>query len=63
MYLSVTISIDRFISSEMPLRSRDICIRKSVFKITIIYLILFSLFWSFYLIPMSREDPITGLCF
>ena len=61
-YLSVAIALDRYIRSEKPLRSRLICTRKNVIKLTIFYFIIFSLFWSFYLIPLSTQDPLTSVC-
>ncbi|CAF0793632.1 unnamed protein product [Adineta steineri] len=61
-YFSVGIAVDRFIRSEMPLRSKMICTRKNIFIVTIIIFIIFCLFWSFYLYPFSSQILITGEC-
>jgi hypothetical protein len=61
-YFSVGIAIDRFIRSEIPLRSRIICTRKNISILTIIIFIILFLFWSFYLFPYSNQDPTTGIC-
>ncbi len=61
-FFSVGIAIDRLIRSEIPLRSRIICTRKNTFIIAIIIFILFSIFWSFYLLPYSSENPLTNIC-
>ena len=61
-YFMVTIAIDRLIRSEYPMRSKKICTKRNVMLITIIYLIIFCLFWSFFLYPLSTQDPITGVC-
>jgi hypothetical protein len=61
-YFMVTVAIDRLIRSEFPMRSKHICTKRNVIYITIIYLIIFSLFWSFFLYPLSTQNPITGSC-
>ncbi len=59
-YFSVGIAVDRFIRSEIPIRSKVICTRRNIFIVTIIVFIIFCLFWSFYLLPF--DDQITGNC-
>ncbi len=61
-YFMVTISIDRLIRSELPMRSKMICTKRNTILITCFYLIIFSLFWSFFLYPFASQDPITGAC-
>ena len=61
-YFMVTIALDRLIRSEMPMRSKVICTRRNAVIITLVYLIVFSIFWSFFLYPMSAQNPITGAC-
>jgi len=58
----VTVSIDRLIRSELPMRSKIICTKRNTILITCFYLIIFSLFWSFFLYPYASQDPITGVC-
>jgi len=58
----VTIAIDRLIRSEVPMRSKQICTKQNVIKITCIYFIIFCLFWSFYFFPYITQNPITGSC-
>jgi len=61
-YFSVGIAVDRFIRSELPIRSKIICTRKNIFLVTIIIFIIFCLFWSFYLFPFSNLVEITDNC-
>ena len=61
-YLSVGIAIDRYLRSDKPLRSRELCTCRNLFKLALIFLIIFSLFWSFYLFPLSQLDPVTRVC-
>lgn len=61
-YLCVGIAIDRYLRSDKPHRSRQLCTRRNAFKLALICLILFILLWSFYLLPFSRQDPRTGVC-
>jgi hypothetical protein len=61
-YFMVTVSIDRLIRSEFPMRSRTICTQRNAIIITCCYLIIFSLFWSFFLYPFVSQNPITGTC-
>jgi hypothetical protein len=61
-YFMVTISIDRLIRTELPMRSKRICTKRNTFIITLIYFIIFGLFWSFFLYPWISQNPITGTC-
>jgi hypothetical protein len=61
-YLMVTVSVDRLIRSELPMRSKRICTKKNVIIMTCIYLIIFSLFWSWYLYPNNFQSSIIGSC-
>lgn len=63
IYLSVGIAIDRLIRSEMPMYSRRICTSKYVCQLTILFLIVFFVYWSFYLLPFSYQDSITKACY
>lgn len=61
-YLAMSISLDRFLRSEMPIRSRMICIPKNVLKLTLSYLILFSFLLSFFFCPLNGQNPRTRAC-
>ncbi|CAF3595075.1 unnamed protein product [Rotaria sp. Silwood1] len=61
-YLAVAITLDRLIRSELPMRSRIICTRRNVIKLTLIYLMIFSILYSFWFCPMVTMNPITNTC-
>ena len=61
-YFMVTVSMDRFIRSELPMRSKMLCTRRNVAILTCIYLGIFGLFWSFFLYPFIAQNPLTGAC-
>ncbi|CAF1455305.1 unnamed protein product [Adineta steineri] len=61
-YLAIGIALDRFIRSELPLRSRTICTRRNAIIYTIVNFIIFSIIWSLWLCPTIIKDPITGKC-
>ena len=61
-YLMVTVTIDRLIRTELPMRSKTICTKRNIIFITCFYLIIFSIFWSFYLYPYATQNPISGSC-
>ncbi|CAF0744746.1 unnamed protein product [Adineta ricciae] len=62
---SICIALDRLLRSEtkMPMRSKVICTRRNVCKLAILLLIIFCLFWSFYLFPLSTQDRLTRSCY
>ncbi|CAF1259186.1 unnamed protein product [Rotaria sordida] len=62
-YLAVTITLDRLIRSELPMRSRIICTRQNALKLTVVYLIIFSILYSFWFCPMITLNPITNTCY
>ncbi|CAF1533226.1 unnamed protein product [Rotaria sordida] len=62
-YLAIAITLDRLIRSELPMRSRIICTRRNVIKLTLIYLIVFSILYSFWFCPMVTFNPITKTCY
>ncbi|CAF3101327.1 unnamed protein product [Rotaria sp. Silwood2] len=62
-YLAIAITLDRLIRSELPMRSRIICTRRNVIKLTLIYLIIFSILYSFWFCPMVTLNPITNTCY
>ncbi|UJR32106.1 hypothetical protein I4U23_019574 [Adineta vaga] len=61
-FFMVTVAIDRLIRTEYPMLSKKICTRKNILLITMIYLIIFSLFWSFYIYPIGSVNSLTGFC-
>ena len=61
-YFMVTVSMDRLIRSELPMRSKMLCTRRNVFILTCIYFCIFCLFWSFFLYPYVAQNPSTGAC-
>ena len=61
-YFMVTIALDRLIRSELPMRSKKICTKCNTILITLVYLIAFCAFWSFYLYPAITQNSITGSC-
>ncbi len=61
-YFMVTVSIDRLIRSEFPMRSKSICTKRNIILVTCCYFIIFCLFWSFFLYPYVSQNPITGGC-
>ncbi|UJR14645.1 hypothetical protein I4U23_001638 [Adineta vaga] len=61
-YFSVGIAVDRFIRSEIPIRAKVICTRKNIIILTVIFLIIFCIFWSFYFIPLNNYILIRGIC-
>lgn len=61
-YFMVTVSMDRFIRSELPMRSKMLCTRRNVAILTGIYLCMFGVFWSFFLYPFVSQNPLTGAC-
>lgn len=62
IYLAVAIALDRLIRSELPHRSRVICTKRNVIILTIIYVIIFSAVWSFYLYQASAYNANTNTC-
>ena len=62
IYLAVAVAIDRLIRSELPMYSRVLCTRRNAGILTIIYVILFTLMWSFYFYQMSFFDSKTNSC-
>lgn len=61
-YLAMSVTLDRFIRSEMPMRSKLICTRRNAYKVTIIYLVTFSILLSFFFCPNNSQNPSTGAC-
>ena len=61
-YFMVTVALDRFIRTELPMRSKKICTKQNILILTCIYFIIFAIFWSFYFYPYISQDPITGSC-
>ena len=61
-YLAVGIALDRFIRSELPLRSRRICTRRNAIIYTFICVVSFSLLWAIWFSPTITRDPITSNC-
>ena len=55
-FLTTTISIDRFIRSEYPVRSRLWCTPKNVLRLAIIYIIFSSLLYAFFFYPLNLFD-------
>ena len=62
-YLAVTVTLDRLIRSEFPLRARKICTHRNVAKLTVIYVVIFSFLFSFWFCPLNTLNPSTGTCF
>jgi hypothetical protein len=61
-YLSIAATLDRLIRSEMPMRSRVICTRRNAIKLTLIFVIVFSILCSFWFCPLNTLNPLTGTC-
>jgi hypothetical protein len=61
-YLAIGIALDRFIRTEIPLRSRMIWTRRHVFIYTGMNFFVFSLLWLFWLCPKIVRDTITSKC-
>ena len=61
-YLAVAVAIDRLLRSELPMHSRVLCTRRNAGILTIIYIVIFSTMWSFYLYQMSFFDWKTNRC-
>ncbi len=55
-FLAATISIDRFIRSEYPIRSRIWCTTKNVLQLSIIYIIFSSSLYAFFYYPLNLFD-------
>jgi hypothetical protein len=62
-YLAITVAIDRFIRSELPMRSRIICTRRNAIKLNFIYIIIFSILFSFWFCPLNTANPANGTCY
>lgn len=62
-YLAVTVTLDRLIRSEFPLRSRKICTHRNVVKLAVSYVVVFSFLFSFWFCPLNTINPSTGTCF
>jgi len=62
-YLAVGTTLDRLIRSEFPLRSRRICTPRNAIKLTLIYIIIFSILCSFWFCPLNTLNPMTGTCY
>ncbi|CAF1414810.1 unnamed protein product [Adineta steineri] len=62
-YLAITVTCDRLIRSELPIRSRFICTRENAIKLTIFYCIIFSILHSFWFCPLNTLSPIGGVCY
>lgn len=61
-YLALGIAIDRFIRSEIPVRSRSICTRRNAILYAIGLVIGFSLLWAIWFSPEIDRDATTGVC-
>ena len=61
-YFAVAIAIDRLIRSELPIQSRFICTKRNVAILTVIYVVIFSAIWSFFLYRMSFYDFTKNQC-
>ena len=61
-YLAIGIALDRFIRSELSLRSRWICTRRNAVIYTLTIFVIFSLLWSVWLCPTIVRDEKTGKC-
>lgn len=62
-YLATTVALDRFIRSELPIRSRVICTKRNSIKLTILYLIIYSILFSFWFCPLNSINPLTKACY
>jgi hypothetical protein len=60
-FLAATVSIDRFIRSEYPMKSRIWCSTKNVIKLFIIYFLFSILFYAFFFYPSNVFDS-NGKC-
>lgn len=60
-FLATTISIDRFIRSEYPVKSRIWCTPKNVLKLLIIYILFSVAFYGFFYHPLNIFDD-AGYC-
>ena len=61
-YLAIGIAIDRFIRSETPAHSRQICTRRNAVIYTLLIFVIFSLLWSIFFSPEIVRDDDTGKC-
>ncbi|UJR14646.1 hypothetical protein I4U23_001639 [Adineta vaga] len=62
-YIAITVTVDRLLRSEIPLRSRHLCTRQNALKLSLIYLIVSSVFYSFWFFPMNSINPTAGGCY
>jgi hypothetical protein len=60
-FLATTVSIDRFIRSEYPVKSRIWCTPKNTLKLAIIYSIFSILLYAFFFYPLNLFDD-NGAC-
>ena len=60
-FLAATVSVDRFIRSEYPMKSRIWCRKKNVIKLFIIYFIFSIVFYAFFYYPLNVFDS-SGQC-
>ena len=60
-FLATTVSIDRFLRSEYPMRSRVWCTTKNVLKLFYIYLLFSALLYAFFFHPRNVFDN-SGQC-
>ena len=60
-FLTVTVSIDRFLRSEYPMKSRTWCTPKNVLKLFIGYCLFSSAFYAFFFHPFNLFDQ-DGQC-
>jgi hypothetical protein len=60
-FFATTISIDRFIRSEYPIRSRIWCTPKNVVRLAIIYFIFSIVLYAFFYYPLNLRDK-EGYC-
>ncbi|CAF0744777.1 unnamed protein product [Adineta ricciae] len=61
-YISITVTLDRLIRTEYPIKSRRICTCKNAIKSTIAYLIISSISYSFWFHPSNSISSSTGGC-
>jgi len=60
-FLTTTITIDRFIRSEYPVHSRQLCTPKNVFRLFLIYILFASILHLFFFYPYNLFDA-KGVC-
>ncbi|UJR14642.1 hypothetical protein I4U23_001635 [Adineta vaga] len=55
-YIACTISFDRMFRAMYPVRAKQVCTCRTVWRIVCIYLLIFTISLTFYLLPYIQED-------